>query len=622
MKFSLLQGIMKEYIDTTGIYSRNLSILNFNERILSLSNPFLEDFTMEEKVRFITIVFHNLDEFIQTRLSRLKKDSKEFKDCCGLIQTMYDRMNETIRELIKSSELSPNNFDEDSKIDTYLITRFRRDSSKQKPAFKITKGNLVKYRTILSMCYGGGTAKAGIMRVVKGYPEYLSEMMTETIDATTVKVTYSYMKAEGEIVAIQMGNLLKNGSRELDDLCQDNGLPIIDKDCPVTIFWVPDLLLSCDFVRYVPRSNPVPILPDTDMPVLDVSESEPLADMICKNYIYGDQKKELLVYTPYVPYDCIVLPFIETMIQSDLVTEIAMTVYRMELDSPIVSLLQYAASVHHKEVYVYVEVSARGNEESNMDIIQILQSAGVHVGYRFKGYKVHAKMFVAKYRTGLDEQFQETFGYYTHLSTGNYSIKNAKGYTDIQLITPNTQVGEDALHFVRDILCNPEEPEPSTVIAPAIGIGPNYLREKITELIQNEMLYGEKGRIWIKCNSICDRQIVSLLRNAASIGCDVKLIIRTGIGVIADDHINIHSKIGRFLEHERLYIFGHDGAYMSSADLMTRNLSKRIETLYRFALPGETEFIRAVDYFSYAWNDRFSQEIVWEKEKKEEAPTE
>ena len=258
------------------------------------------------------------------------------------------------------------------------------------------------------------------------------------------------------------------------------------------------------------------------------------------------------------------------------VAAIKITIYRLDNHSRIVEALK-RASENGKEVTVVIELCARFDEENNMYYAGILQEAGCTIIYGMQNYKVHSKIVSVL----LSENGE--IEYITHLGTGNYNESTSRQYTDLNIITADRAIGEDAAAFFRNIaICNTDYHYDRLLIAPQ-GLKKGLLK-CIDEQIELAAA-GKPARIVAKMNSLTDKQMIDKLYQAGKSGVRISLIVR-GIcclmpGIPGEtENIRIISIVGRFLEHSRIYCFGEGKErkmYISSADLMTRNTDKRVE---------------------------------------------
>lgn len=260
------------------------------------------------------------------------------------------------------------------------------------------------------------------------------------------------------------------------------------------------------------------------------------------------------------------------------VLAIKQTLYRVSSNSPIISSLIKAAD-NGKQVTVLMEVKARFDEANNILMARRLEKSGCHVIYGLKGLKTHSKI------TMVVRREDDAIRRYVHLATGNYNGKTARLYTDCGIFTCNDEYGEDASAFFNLISGYSDPPIWNKFI-----VAPLNLREKIMELIDEEISYAEKGEpsyMIAKMNSLLDREVVAKLYEASSKGVKIDLIVR-GICTLrpgipnVSENIQVRSIIGRFLEHHRLFYFRHGGndrVFLSSADWMPRNLNERVELM-------------------------------------------
>ena len=269
---------------------------------------------------------------------------------------------------------------------------------------------------------------------------------------------------------------------------------------------------------------------------------------------------------------------------SDEVKEIRITIYRLASNPRIADYLIYAARTG-KKVRVVLELRARFDEEKNLRWADRLSAAGCRVYFGTNKYKVHSKMcqIVTEhvFRDGRSEK-----RYITQISTGNYNEKTAKQYTDLSLITYDQEIGKAASRLFKDI-CREQIGEKSkkdSAYGPLL-VSPVSMRKELLRLIRRETQKGTAGRIFIKVNSLADEEIMEALMEASCAGCQVRMIVR-GICCMlpgiegCTENVCIVNKVGRFLEHSRVYIFGSEydeAMYISSADLMNRNLDRRVE---------------------------------------------
>ena len=293
------------------------------------------------------------------------------------------------------------------------------------------------------------------------------------------------------------------------------------------------------------------------------------------------KKKDLIVHHPFESFD-VVVNFIEQSASDKNVISIKQTLYRTSDNSPIVKAL-IKASNKGKSVTAVVELKARFDEEKNIKWAKDLEKAGVNIVYGFVKWKTHAKISL------VTRKEQNEIISYVHFGTGNYHPINAKIYTDLSFFSCNSKLVDDALK-VFNFITGYTKPKKMNLIS----YSPNLLRNDLNKYIQQEIENKQKGLpsgIWIKINSLIDKEIIDKLYFASQSGVKIKLIVRGICGLRPgiknfSDNIEVKSIIGRFLEHSRIFCFSNgfdmpspkNKVFISSADLMTRNLDRRIET--------------------------------------------
>ena len=285
------------------------------------------------------------------------------------------------------------------------------------------------------------------------------------------------------------------------------------------------------------------------------------------------EKQDILLFHPYDSFDPVVKFIHQAAVDPDTLS-IRMTLYRAGPKSPIVKALIDAIR-EGKQVIVLVELKARFDEENNLRWARALEDAGAHVVYGIPGLKVHAKIAqVLKRKDGKIVSF-------VHLATGNYNPSTAKIYTDISYFTAKEEFSEDATSFFHFLTGFSRTTKLKTLF-----ISPTQIKPKLLKLIDKESRHGKDGHIILKANSLVDSDIIKALYRASQNSCKVDLIIR-GICCLKpqikgiSENITVSSIIGKYLEHPRIYFFKNDKVkcYISSADLMPRNLIRRIELM-------------------------------------------
>jgi polyphosphate kinase len=333
-------------------------------------------------------------------------------------------------------------------------------------------------------------------------------------------------------------------------------------------------------------------LPVTPGRVVAADESDlPIFDVI--------RRRAMLVHHPYESFSASVEHFLAQASVDPKVQSIKMTLYRAGGDSAIIRSLIRAAE-RGIQVAVLVELKARFDEATNVQWAKQLERAGVHVVYGMVGLKTHSKTVLVVRDDG--DQLRR----YCHVGTGNYNEKTAKIYEDIGLLTCDLDVGADAAQLFNHLTGYSRAEDYRTLL-----VAPRDLRRGLIDLIAHEASFGEEGNITLKCNSIADRSVVEALYEASSAGCRIDMVVRGICCVRAgvpglSENLRVRSVLGRYLEHSRIYRFAHgnvvhgerlpgtnnDAVHLiGSADLMPRNLRRRVEVLVPITHPRHTSWL-------------------------------
>ncbi|MDT6980156.1 RNA degradosome polyphosphate kinase [Levilactobacillus zymae] len=315
---------------------------------------------------------------------------------------------------------------------------------------------------------------------------------------------------------------------------------------------------------------------------------------------------DVFVQHPYDSFDA-VTNLIKQAASDDEVLAIKMTLYRVSANSPIIKSLGTAAQ-NGKQVTVLVEVKARFDEENNVHWARQLEKMGCHVIYGLIGLKTHCKLALIVRRE------EDGIRRYMHMGTGNYNDVTAHFYTDMGLFTTNTDMGIDASNIFNMLSGYSEPPYFHQLHMSPDGIR-EFLVSRINEEINNARL-GQPAWIKMKMNSLSDSAMIAKLYEASHAGVHIQLIVRgiccLNVGIPdVSDHIEVHSIVGRFLEHSRIYAFANGGdeqVYLSSADLMTRNLNRRVELLFPI-LHADLRH-RIFDIFHTMWDDNVKTRVL------------
>ena len=284
------------------------------------------------------------------------------------------------------------------------------------------------------------------------------------------------------------------------------------------------------------------------------------------------QKNDCLLFYPYDDIKFF-LDIIKESINNKNVLSIKITIYRLAKNSKLVQYLAHA-SENGIAVTVFMELKARFDEERNINYSEMLYNAGCTIIFGLEQYKIHSKICLISYREKKDIKF------ITHIGTGNYNEQTAKIYSDISLITSHYEIGLDANDFFKNISIGNLSAHYTYLLS-----SPFTLKQSILNFMEQERLKGKDGNVFFKVNSITDKDIIDKLVECSQAGVRVRLLVRGICCILPNiaeytENIEIKSIIGRFLEHARVYIFGNDSNaqyFISSADLMTRNMEHRVE---------------------------------------------
>jgi polyphosphate kinase len=287
---------------------------------------------------------------------------------------------------------------------------------------------------------------------------------------------------------------------------------------------------------------------------------------------------DIFLHHPYESFTASVERFITQAAEDPAVLTIKQTLYRTSGDSPIVQALIQAAE-RGKQVVVLVEIKARFDEANNIVWARKLEQAGAHVVYGLVGLKTHSKVLLVVRREGTGLRR------YVHIGTGNYNSKTARLYVDIGLLSCREELGADVTDLFNTLTGLSRQR-----VFRRLLVAPMTLRSRFIEMIEREVAYaraGQPARIVLKVNSLVDNQIIEALYEASRAGVDIDLIVRGACCLVpgvagASDRVRVRSVIGEFLEHSRIWMFGNGGRaewYIGSADLMERNMDRRVEVV-------------------------------------------
>ncbi|WP_337235571.1 RNA degradosome polyphosphate kinase [Staphylococcus epidermidis] len=634
--------------------NRELSWLDFNYRVLQESydknNPLLE------KLNFISIFSSNLDEFFMVRVAGLKDQVKmgydkpenkaqmtpqEQLDAIKIkntdyVNTQYQRYNELIKELanydiemVKPEDLSDaliEKLEQEFKLSVLpTLTPLGIDAYHPFPKLNNKSLNIfvdidtedainsaiVQIPSLIPrfLTLNEGT-KQYVVMVEDVITYFINYLFTgyEVLNTFTFRITrnadLTIHEDGAEDLLIEIERFLKerkSGSAvrlELDCRTSEkenvewliNQLEIEDND----IYYLDgplDLTFLFGLVDHL--SHKLKYL------TYEKYTPQPPRSLGNKNIYQLSLERDIFFHHPYESFEPIV-DFIRQAADDPNTIAIKQTLYRVSKDSPIINSLKEAAE-NGKQVTVLVELKARFDEENNVHWARMLEDAGCHVIYGMTHLKTHSKIAL------VVKRINNELTSFVHLGTGNYNDKTAKLYTDMGIITANKDIAEDAINFFNYLSGYSTKPEYNKLIVAPYDIRDVFI-DRIDKEIRSHLQHGN-GKIMMKMNSLTDKTIIEKLFEASQAGVKIQLIIRgicclkPGIPGISEN-IEVVSIVGRLLEHSRIYYFHNNSEahiYLSSADVMTRNMIKRVEILF----PVEDKSIgqRLVNYMNLQLSD-------------------
>lgn len=634
--------------------NRELSWLDFNYRVLQESydknNPLLE------KLNFISIFSSNLDEFFMVRVAGLKDQVKmgydkpenkaqmtpqEQLDAIKIkntdyVNTQYQRYNELIKELanydiemVKPEDLSDaliEKLEQEFKLSVLpTLTPLGIDAYHPFPKLNNKSLNIfvdidtedainsaiVQIPSLIPrfLTLNEGT-KQYVVMVEDVITYFINYLFTgyEVLNTFTFRITRNadltihedgaedllieierFLKERKSGSAVRLELDCRTSEKEnvewlIDQLeIEDNDIYYLDGPLDLTfLFGLVDHLSHK--LKYLTYEKYTP---------------QPPRSLGNKNIYQLSLERDIFFHHPYESFEPIV-DFIRQAADDPNTIAIKQTLYRVSKDSPIINSLKEAAE-NGKQVTVLVELKARFDEENNVHWARMLEDAGCHVIYGMTHLKTHSKIAL------VVKRINNELTSFVHLGTGNYNDKTAKLYTDMGIITTNKDIAEDAINFFNYLSGYSTKPEYNKLIVAPYDIRDVFI-DRIDKEIRSHLQHGN-GKIMMKMNSLTDKTIIEKLFEASQAGVKIQLIIRgicclkPGIPGISEN-IEVVSIVGRLLEHSRIYYFHNNSEahiYLSSADVMTRNMIKRVEILF----PVEDKSIgqRLVNYMNLQLSD-------------------
>ncbi len=624
-------------VKESNFVNRELSWLLFNDRILGEAKD--KSIPLFERIKFLGITASNLDEFFMVRIASLKdmvNAGYRKKDIAGLtpeeqlkeiipetksfMNNQYMTYNRSLLPLLEGAGLHiikkyEDLTEEQAKyVDRYfekevypVLTPMAVDSSRPFPLIRnksLNIGALIADKNKKDVMDIATVQVPSVLPRVVHIPSETEGttniiLLEEIIEKNLEKLFLNY-----EIVCAHPYRVMRNADLSIDEEEAEDLLKEIEKQLKrrqwgeVIRLEVADdmdrrLLKELKKRLIVEDEAVIKINGPIDLTFLSkVSGLEGFDKLRYKKYIpqpipeldydinIFDQirEKDILLHHPYDEFKP-VIEFIRQAADDPRVLAIKQTLYRVSGNSPIIAALAQAAE-NGKQVTVLVELKARFDEENNIVWAKKLEKAGCHVIYGLLGLKTHSKIALVVRRE--DDGIKR----YVHLGTGNYNDITARLYTDTGLLTANDAIGEDAT-AVFNMLSGYSEPPYWNKLM----VAPIWLKDKFLNMIKREeenAKAGKNAHIIAKMNSLCDPSIIAALYQASNAGVKIELIVRgicclkAGIPGLSEN-IEVHSIVGNFLEHARIFYFYNDGfedVYMGSADWMPRNLDKRVEITF------------------------------------------
>ncbi|MGQ0837525.1 RNA degradosome polyphosphate kinase [Actinokineospora sp.] len=631
--------------------NRELSWLDFNARVLALvedsSQPLLE------RAKFLAIFAGNLDEFYMVRVAGLKRrnetglsvrsaDGLTPREQLGYIakrnQELVEQHSRAFAERVRP-ELAERGIriatwtevtdDERERLSVYfreqvfpVLTPLAVDTAHPFPYISGLSLNLA----VTVRDPQGGVERFARVKVPDNVPRLVAIdrsadeqvaifLPLEELIAAHLNTLFAGM----DIIEVNVFRVTRNADLEVEEDRDEDLLQALERELAQRRFG-PSVRLEIadDMSEHMLEL----LLRELEVHPNDVVVVQGLLDLSCLWQLYGVDRKELkdppfvpathpafaeretpksvfatlrdgdvLVHHPYDSFSTSVQRFVEQAASDPHVLAIKQTLYRTSGDSPIVDALIDAAEAG-KQVVALVELKARFDEQANIKWARALEKAGVHVVYGLVGLKTHCKIALVVRQEGA------TIRRYCHIGTGNYNPKTARLYEDVGLLTAEPSIGADLTDLFNVLTGYARQDEYRSLLVAPYGV-----RRGIVERIEQEVEHLRAGRpagVRIKMNSLVDEQVIDSLYRASQAGVSIDIVVR-GICALKpgieglSDNIRVRSILGRFLEHSRIFHFqGADEHWIGSADMMHRNLDRRVEVQVRVTDPRLTAQLDAV----------------------------
>lgn len=640
-----MADIDERFYNPDNYVNRELSWLEFNYRVLSEARD--KNLPLFERLKFLSITSSNLDEFFMVRVASLKDmvHAKYTKpDIAGLkpseqlekigvkthemVAMQYSTYNRSILPALKQNGLCvvtshvDLNAEQGAYVDEYfrenvypVLTPMAVDSSRP---FPLIRNKTLNIAALLQKKSGEEDLEFSMVQVPSVLPRIVEIpagrksgrsviLLEEIIERNIGSMFLNY-----NVIAYSPFRIMRNADLTIDeeeavDLLEEIQKQLkkrqwgeairleIDEKMDKSLLKILKRELSISSGDIYEIGGPLDLTFLMKMYGLEGFEHlkapkyipQRVPALMNEDDIFTNIRKgDILLHHPYETFAPVV-NFVKSAAKDPDVLAIKQTLYRVSGNSPIIAALAEAAD-NGKQVSVLVELKARFDEENNINWAKKLEKAGCHVIYGLVGLKTHSKITLVVRRE------EDGIRRYVHLGTGNYNDSTAKLYTDLGLMTCNPQIGEDAT-AVFNMLSGYSEPLHWNKLV----VAPIWLRNRFLKMIRRETqnaLKKKPAHIMAKMNSLCDKEIIAALYEASCAGVKIEMVIRgicclkAGIPNLSEN-IEVHSIVGNFLEHARVFYFENDGSpevYMGSADWMPRNLDKRVEIMF----PVEEESLR------------------------------
>jgi polyphosphate kinase len=611
------------------LLDRDLSILSFNERVLSLAQR--EDYPLLERLKFLSIVALNLDEFFEVRMEQ-QLEALQNNVTTGIITAQtYEQVSKKAHQLV---EKQYHLFEQDlmpalEKQGVALISSHLRSNEQKKwvaqyfqtdvkplllpialdPAHPFPQvANKALHFIVELESKTKKTPSIAIVRVPRVLPRVIplptriSKKKKAFVSLTSVIRAHLPDLFQGaKIINFSQFRVTRNSDLDVDEDDVRNLRTALRQELAYRPYGEPvrlEVTIDChdDLSNFLLEQFSLPfsalykvngpvnlgrliylcdLASDTRLSFPTFSPTWPKGLLANKSMFSQLKKRDILIHQPFESFEAVIQLLQEAVHDND-VLAIHQTIYRAGSDPRILNLLQEAVK-RGKEVLVVVELKARFDEEANINWAEALESIGAQVVYGIVGLKTHAKMCLIMRREG------RSIKRYGHLSTGNYNPKTAKQYTDLSMLTSDLTITREMEYLFRHLTSELPLPKMRKLLASPFTLHSTMLR--YVNAAGNAAAQGKSAKIMVKTNSLTDEALVNALIKAAKKGAIIDLIIRsacilpTGAKEL-EGRIRVRSIVGRLLEHSRAFYFEIDGKvklWLSSADWMSRNMLRRVE---------------------------------------------